>query len=555
MSSYVSRWTGRQIDDSIGSIHGGGFADVVGIIQRDLAGNFSAAQSLPAAENGTTISVVTTGEKYQWNHTIPLAQKGVSNGVAPLNSSGLIDAAFLPAFVDDVLEFNTIYDFPLEGESGKIYIDISTNLTYRWSGSIYVEISKSLALGETSSTAYRGDRGKIAYDHAIAKGEAFTTGLYKISTNNEGHVTGATEVTKTDITALGIPSENTTYTFIDNHPVLSWGEQSTIATIGDVAIHATMPNNPNTNTTYSFESAINGFTVTPSDGESQIITVTPEILNNITGSGANGYLVKFNSTNTITNGPALGEDTTTFLRNDGQWIAPPNTTYESLSADELSTQVSLVTRQEKYHWNEKLSTSDIGVSIVPLTNGKIDNSYLPELSKVEITRHLTSGVRIATFTVDEEDITIYAPAGGGGGGGSTITIDPVITSGTKIATVSIDGVDTDLFTPVYENKTATLDGLDLSLVTTGDKYSWNNKANTTSTNITLSLNNWNNLSQTVLVQGVTSTNDVIIVPSRATAEKYNRCGIVCESQGTNSLTFSAEKLPDASLTVNILIID
>ena len=56
--------------------------------------------------------------------------------------------------------------FPDTGESGKIYVALDTNLTYRWSGSDYVEISPSLALGETESTAYRGDRGKAAYDHS-----------------------------------------------------------------------------------------------------------------------------------------------------------------------------------------------------------------------------------------------------------------------------------------------------------------------------------------------------------------------------------------------------
>ena len=68
--------------------------------------------------------------------------------------------------MDDVLDYNSQSNFPGTGESGKIYIAKDTNKTYRWSGSAYVEISASLALGETSSTAYRGDRGKIAYDHS-----------------------------------------------------------------------------------------------------------------------------------------------------------------------------------------------------------------------------------------------------------------------------------------------------------------------------------------------------------------------------------------------------
>ena len=86
--------------------------------------------------------------------------RGTNNGVASLDASGLVPSSQLPSYVDDVLEYETKSSFPSTGEGGKIYVDISTNLTYRWSGSAYVEISKSLALGETSSTAYAGDKGK-----------------------------------------------------------------------------------------------------------------------------------------------------------------------------------------------------------------------------------------------------------------------------------------------------------------------------------------------------------------------------------------------------------
>jgi hypothetical protein len=77
------------------------------------------------------------------------------------------------------------------------------------------------------------------------------------------------------------------------------------------------------NTTYTFANGTNGFTVTPSGGSAQTVTVTPSIANNVTGSGTSGYIAKFNGGNTITNGPALGSSTTTFLRNDGQWAVPP----------------------------------------------------------------------------------------------------------------------------------------------------------------------------------------------------------------------------------------
>ena len=246
--------------------------------------NDTTYDNLPASENGTAHSLVTTGEKYLWNakaetgdipvnvselrndigyltqhqdisgkadkvagatsgnfaaldsdgnlinsghrHSdyltshqdisgkLDVSQKGTANGVAELDASGKVPSTQLPSYVDDVMEYANMSSFPLTGESGKIYVAVDENKTYRWSGSTYVEIGGGgVALGETSATAYRGDRGKIAYDHAMAKGSANTIGLYKIATNSEGHVTDADLVTKQDIVDLGIPATNTNTTY------------------------------------------------------------------------------------------------------------------------------------------------------------------------------------------------------------------------------------------------------------------------------------------------------------------------------------------------------
>lgn len=90
--------------------------------------------------------------------------KGKANGLASLDNGGKVPSSQLPSYVDDVIEIDTFNNLPSTGESGKIYITQDTNLTYRWSGSAYTEISKSLALGETSSTAYPGDKGKSTTD-------------------------------------------------------------------------------------------------------------------------------------------------------------------------------------------------------------------------------------------------------------------------------------------------------------------------------------------------------------------------------------------------------
>jgi hypothetical protein len=125
-------------------------------------------------EESTSKRFVTDTEKSTWNGKqnalgfTPenITNKGVANGYAELDSSGHVPASQLPSYVDDVMEFASQAGFPGTGETGKIYIAQDTNKTYRWSGSAYVEISASLALGETSATAYRGDRGKTAYEHS-----------------------------------------------------------------------------------------------------------------------------------------------------------------------------------------------------------------------------------------------------------------------------------------------------------------------------------------------------------------------------------------------------
>lgn len=118
------------------------------------------------------------------------------------NLSGTIPTANLPSYVDDVVEYANLQAFPPTGESGKIYVALDTNLTYRWGGSSYVEISPSLALGTTADTAFRGDYGQTAYNHANAHGSAFSSGFYKIQTNDQGHVIATEAVSTSDISTL-----------------------------------------------------------------------------------------------------------------------------------------------------------------------------------------------------------------------------------------------------------------------------------------------------------------------------------------------------------------
>lgn len=101
--------------------------------------------------------------------------------IVPLDESNLIPENYLPK---NIIESNSYSNFPLPGEFGKIYIACDTNQVYRWTEGGYTEISSRIALGETSETAYRGDRGKIAYDHSQTQGNPHNTTKENLNLGN-----------------------------------------------------------------------------------------------------------------------------------------------------------------------------------------------------------------------------------------------------------------------------------------------------------------------------------------------------------------------------------
>ena len=136
-----------------------------GIVDNSLkVNNHTVESDVPANAifTDTTYEIAT-----KTNHGLMSAsdKQKLDGQVAELDEHGKVLSSQLPSYVDDVIEA-TLETFPENGENGKIYVDIETNLSYRWTGTAYTVISPSIALGETSSTAYRGDRGKTAYEHS-----------------------------------------------------------------------------------------------------------------------------------------------------------------------------------------------------------------------------------------------------------------------------------------------------------------------------------------------------------------------------------------------------
>jgi hypothetical protein len=107
----------------------------------DLTGKPSLATVATSGSFADLTGKPTTLSGYGITDALNTSQRGVANGVASLDSSGLVPAAQLPSYVDDVLEYANLAAFPASGETGKIYVALDTNKVYRWSGSAYIYIT------------------------------------------------------------------------------------------------------------------------------------------------------------------------------------------------------------------------------------------------------------------------------------------------------------------------------------------------------------------------------------------------------------------------------
>lgn len=238
---------------------------------------------------------------------------------------GTISSSNLPSYVDDVVEYSTVKNFPTTGETGKIYVDTSTNLTYRYSGTSYVEISPSLALGETEATAFRGDYGAEAYAHAVTnKGTALAAGMYKITVNSEGHVTEGTKVAKADITDLGIAAAQS---------VTAGTAGTTSATSGatlDVP-YVTVAADGVVNAYGTHKHTISGFLTSTStlDASKLSGTVPSSCYTDTTYSDMTGATDGAAGTHGLVPAPPAGS-TAKFLCGNGTWQTPAGTVYSAI---------------------------------------------------------------------------------------------------------------------------------------------------------------------------------------------------------------------------------
>ena len=171
--------------------------------------NLLVKQEWSWADINSPILILDKIVNYSTTEFINKNQKGAASGICPLNSSSKVDSKYLPSYVDDVMEFNGIINFTNVNDvvglgqyknktyvttsttvasyankiikfgantkvgdwivedlvADKIYVDVTNNKTYRWSGTNLVEIgSGGVVIGEIEGTAYDGAKGKKVTD-------------------------------------------------------------------------------------------------------------------------------------------------------------------------------------------------------------------------------------------------------------------------------------------------------------------------------------------------------------------------------------------------------
>lgn len=218
------------------SLGAGEAATEAGISKNEANAQALLSQSYAVGNSGVRDGEDTDNAKYYYQQCKDIAggdivtksEVGAAGGVASLDDNGHVPASQLPSYVDDVIEGQYISSTEFvdtEGdiitpESGKVYVDVSTGnvtsgRTYRWSGSVYAVIGNDLALGTTSSTAFRGDLGQMAYEHS--------------QTTGNPHGVSASDVGLGNVPNVSTNNQTPTYTEATSNMKLTSGEKLTVA--------------------------------------------------------------------------------------------------------------------------------------------------------------------------------------------------------------------------------------------------------------------------------------------------------------------------------------
>lgn len=390
--------------------------------------------------------------------------KGANNGVAELDENGKVPSSQLPSFVDDVVEgyfdnttgrfyTESTYITEIVGESGKIYVSVDTNVSYRWGGTEWVEISSSLALGETSSTAYPGHKGKANAD-AIDDLEASVGNIANLQTAIKTNLVSAINEVKSGKSDAGHSHSNAVASSngsggsagfmsapdkekLDGLTAMSEIE---IETAFDVSHDVDPYEGDSSNRflrgdkTWVVPNAVANvtrsglaYTATKMDGTSFTFNIPTGTTSNTVSVGNHTHPVMGGATQNVAGTPGfvptpLASEQYKFLRGDGTWALPAGiqsiVVYDESTGVDVSTTLN-ISSLSGYSYVEIYYSQGIGIGCA---KGIINNGITPnaiQLIKYEYNSNdLSLSIKIGSISVNNSTLSLS--------GGNTFKIFRVV---------------------------------------------------------------------------------------------------------------------------------
>ena len=400
----------------------------------------------------------TTAGAFQVQENDEAWQTIAIHSVPTLDSNGKILETYLPSYVDDVIEgyyydgkfyTTSAHTTEITAETGKIYVDIPSNVTYRWGGTTYIPITNPVDIMTGATASADGVAGLVPAPHAGDQGKFLRgDGTWATAITSDIKVRQALDTSNKNYPLLFSYAEtSSTTTNIDNtsrrnnsiyvNPSTGTVTATNFAgKINNHTVNADVPSNAVfTDTTY----ALSGTTYDTND-TAQIVTLRPS-----SGSDTTATIAAMTGASSSTAGkaglvpkPAAG-DQSKFLRADGTWVVPSNTdtkVTQSISSDTTGKTYPLI-----FSYYEVGSTTTTAQTV-----SRKDTIYAtPKDGSITATNFIGNINGFAFPTAASGDSAKYLR--GDGTWATPAAFTRSFSSGTKIGTITINGTGTDIYIP------------------------------------------------------------------------------------------------------------